>query len=452
MTTRRNFLLDAGSVGVVAAVAGCAGESMKLTCGSGAPMQGFVAPKLGQVRVGVVGLGVRGGAAAERLCLIPGVEVTALCEVREECLAKAVKAVSDKTGRKPKAFLGEEVWKALCESAEVDVVYNCTPWHLHVPVALQAMRSGKHALIEVPAAMYVDECWELVETAEKCRVHCLQLENCCYGEEELLFLNLCRKGLLGELIHGEGGYLHDRRWQIFNDSQWNRWRNRWNQEHRGNQYSTHGLGPVCTYMDINRGDRLDYLVSVDSHQAGYEAFAAGTLSAHDPQRKLRFQMADMNVTTIRTVRGRTILLEHDVTSPRPYSRLNLIAGTRGVARAYPRLEICLEETFPTTSAGHAFDEKKTAEIREKYRHPLWRQYGERAAKQGGHGGMDFLMDLRWAQCLQNGFPLDTDVYDLAAWCSVNELSERSARNRSRALDIPDFTRGGWKTAKPNNFC
>jgi len=318
---------------------------------------------------------------------------------------------------------------------------------------MEAMKNGKHAFVEVPSALTIEDCWKLVETAEETKRHCLQLENCIYGEEELLALNLCRLGLLGDLIHGEGGYIHDRRWQIFNDEQWARWRNHWNEKHAGNYYSTHGLGPIALDMGINRGDRFDYLVSVDSHQAGYEAFARATLAEGNPLRSERFAMSDMNVTTIRTANGRTIMLQHDVSSPRPYSRLNLIAGTKGVFRAYPRLEIFLEgqNQWPENADGHAFTAEMTDRIRVRFRHPLYQRAGEIAKRMGGHGGMDYLMDLRWAQCLQEGRPLDTDVYDLASWCAVGELSERSARNRSQTMDVPDFTRGAWKSPCLSNL-
>jgi predicted dehydrogenase len=426
------------------------GENLKLTSGAGAPMQGFVSPKLDRVRVGIVGLGARGWVALPRLQKVPGLEITALCEVREPQLERAYRHCKSSGAADVKLFRGDEGYKGLCDCPDVDVVYNCTPWHLHAPVSVYAMEAGKHVMIEVPAAMRLEECWQLVETAEATRRHCMQLENCCYGEYELLFLNLCRKGLLGELIHGEGAYIHDRRWQIFNDSQWQRWRSRWNQEHCGNQYSTHGLGPVCQYMNINRGDRLDYLVSTDSRQVGYERYAEGTLPAGDSRRKTRFAMSDMNVTTIRTVLGRTIMLQHDVSSPRPYSRLNLIAGTNGVARSYPRLDIMLENRYPRSAreCHHEFNAEETERLRLEHMHPMWKVAGELAKKVGGHGGMDYLMDLRWVHCLRNGLPLDTDVYDLAAWCSVNELSERSARNRSSSENIPDFTDGGWRDAKP----
>ena len=449
---RRDFLALAGAS--ASALSGCASMSGAHGGASGAPMRNFAVAPMRHIRVGVVGTGARGTVAVRRLPKVPGIEIVAVCDIRTEFAEKAAAVVRQATGKAPRVYAGDAaVYKRLCDAADVDVVYNCTSWDAHVPVALYAMRAGKHVLIEVPSAMYIEDCWALVETAEATRRHCMQLENCCYGEEELLALNLCRLNMLGELIHGEGAYIHDRRWQIFNDAQWERWRNHWNVAHGGNQYSTHGLGPIALDMGINRGDRFDYLVSVDGVQRGYETFAAATLAADNPGRAQRFRMADMNVTTIRTAKGRTIMLQHDVTSPRPYSRLNLIAGTKGVLRAYPRLDIYLEKAdeWPKTSGHHVFDEKTTTLLKETYRHPLYKQVGEIAKKVGGHGGMDFLMDLRWAYCLQQGLPLDTDVYDLASWCAVSELSERSARSRSASIDFPDFTRGVWKQQVNSNL-
>ena len=447
VNTRRDFLLGAATTAGAVALAGCA--SSKAGGGvAGAPMRNLRTAPMPRIRVGLVGTGARGTSAAGRLVKVPGIDLVAVCDIRPAFAERAADAAAAVCGTRPRVFAGSaDEYRKVCDLKDVDVIYNCTSWNAHVPIALDAMRAGKHVLIEVPSAMTLEECWQLVETAEATKRHCMQLENCCYGESELLALNLCRLGMLGELNHGEGAYIHDRRWQIFNDKQWERWRNHWNETHAGNQYSTHGLGPIALDMGINRGDRFDYLVSVDGMPRGYELFAAATLPEGNPGRSQRFAMADMNVTVIRTARGRTIMLQHDVSSPRPYSRLNLIAGTKGVFRGYPRLEISLEgaNEWPTSDAGHhVFDAKRTEALRETYRHPLFRQVGEIAKKVGGHGGMDYLMDLRWAYCLQQGLPLDTDVYDLAAWCSVNELSERSARSRAATLDVPDFTRGAWK--------
>ncbi len=449
---RREFIGGAAVLGMAAAAEGCRTASGGIA--AGAPMRNFRCAPMERIRVGVVGLGARGFFAVKRLMAVPGVDVVAVCDIRPECVEKSVAAVVEKTGSKPLAFSGgAEEFRRLCDLPQVDVVYNCTSWDAHAKVSVCAMECGKHTLVEVPSALTIDECWAFVETAERTKRHCMQLENCCYGEKELLALNLCRLGMLGELLHGEGAYIHDRRWQIFNDEQWERWRNHWNEVHAGNQYPTHGLGPIALDMGINRGDRFDYLVSVDGVQRGYEAFAAATLADGNPGRSQRFAMADMNVTTIRTKLGRTIMLQHDVTSPRPYSRLNLIAGTKGVLRGYPRLEICLEGAgeWPKDSGHHSFDEKTTEEIRVKYMHPLQRTLGEIAKMEGGHGGMDYMMDLRWAYCMRRGLPLDTDVYDLASWCAVCELSERSARNRSTPVDFPDFTRGAWRTKAHSNL-
>ena len=413
----------------------------------------FAAPKLERVRVGVVGIGGRGGAAVERLLLIPGVELTAVCDIQDSMLAKA-RTACDKAGvRRAKEYTGSvEAWKGLCDDPNVDVVYNTTPWWLHAPVALYAMRAGKHAMNEVPGATTVDECWDLVETSEKTSRHCMQLENCCYGEFELLALNLARQGFFGQVVHGECAYIHDlTRGQL--KGYWDNWRLKWNMRHKGNAYPTHGLGPVCNVMDVNRGDRLDYLVSLESDQFNVEEKAKALFPAEAWQRKAKVAMGDMNSTLIRTVKGRSILVQHDVSSPRPYTRINLIQGTRGILCGGDEADLTNgwpyrigQEKGPATGCHTFFDGVTAEEIRQTHKHPLWKKYGVQAKEEGGHGGMDYLMDLRWSICLREGLPLDMNVYDLATLSSICELSERSVRNRSAAQDIPDFTRGGWKTA------
>ena len=440
-TNRRDFLKGTFWMGAAA----LAGGALCDVPAAGGAMATFAAPALRKVRVGCVGLDARGSGAVHRISQIPGVEVAAICDIRPEAVAAQQKWLSKNKKPAAKEFIGAEAWKALCQWDGIDVVYNTTPWNLHAPIGLEAMRCGKHVFIEVPAAMYIDECWALVETSEKTKRHCMQLENCCYGEIEMLAFNICHLGLLGELKHGEGAYIHDLR--SYNlTGYYNNWRLRWNIPHKGNQYPTHGLGPICQYMDINRGDRFDYLVSLESQPTGFATLARETIkNADDWRRKADIQMGDMNTTLIKTVKGRSIMVQHDVASPRPYSRINLISGTKGMLCDYPyRLAV---EDKPGAGA-HGFNDKLAAEWREKYKHPLWKRAGEIAKKVGGHGGMDFLMDLRWAFCLQNGLPLDMNVYDLASWCSLCELTEKSVRNRSNSVDVPDFTRGGWKTTKP----
>ena len=409
--------------------------------------------KLERIRVGIVGLGCRGGMAMDRLPIIPGVEVAALCDTRQD-LIDAAQAKLAKGGKPPaREFTGADACRRMCEWDGIDVVYNCAPWGLHVPVAVCAMESGKHALVEVPAAFTVEDCWRLVETSERTGMQCMQLENCCYGETELLALNIARKGLLGTLVHGEGAYIHDLRSYNYNtpeeDAVWHYrgfWRLKWNAEHKGNQYSTHGFGPICQYMGVNRGDRLDYLVSLESGQFGMEEYAKAKYPPDDWRASLKVAMGDMNTTLVRTVRGRSILVQHDISDPMPYDRLNTVVGTRGILTDYP-FRVGWEDK-PGGGVHRYFDDARAAEVREEFMHPLWRQAGKLAQEVGGHDGMDLIMDLRWAYCMQNGLPLDQDVYDLAAWCSLGELTEKSVREGSMPQKIPDFTRGAWERREP----
>ena len=449
---RRDFLKGAFWMGAAAVAAHGMAENVRIS-GSG-KMTTYHDKPLRNLRVGVVGLG-RGQAGISGFTLVPGGYIAAICDINAARRARTLKYLADKKAPTPKIYgdKGPEDWKRMCEDPEIDLIYNSTPWQLHVPIALYAMEHGKHVVTEVPSAFTVEECWKLVETSERTQRHCMQLENCCYGETEMLAYNLVHLGLLGEISHGEGAYIHDLRtynYEKWDEEKggggyWDYWRLRHNAAHGGNQYPTHGLGPICLDMDINRGDRFDFLVSVDSKQAGFEEVGKG-LHADDPWRSgLKVKMADMNTSIIKTVMGRTIMVQHNVGTAHPYSRLNLIQGTRGVLQDYP-LRIAIEESLG--KGAHGFDEKKTQEIRQKYKHPLWKTRDEIAKRMPvtGHGGMDFLMILRLSFCLQNGLPLDMNVYDLASWCCLCELTEKSADNRGRSMDIPDFTRGGWKTA------
>ncbi|MCR5414464.1 MAG: Gfo/Idh/MocA family oxidoreductase [Kiritimatiellae bacterium] len=447
MQNRREFLKGTAWMGAAAAFAGCVAPAAKL--GGTGTMSGFAAPPLKKVRVGVVGLGMRGPGAVHRLAAIPGVEVAALCDLYPARVDAQQKWLKDNGKPEARPYSGEEGWKAMCES-DLDLVYIVTPWALHTPIALYAMEHGKHAAIEVPSAMNLEECWACVETSERTGRHCMQLENCCYGEIEMLTLNLVRNGKLGELVHGEGAYIHDLRDLNYLDpakgGYQDYWRLKWNRDHFGNPYPTHGLVPLMQAMNINRGDRFDYLTCVSTAQIGMDEYAKVKFGEDSWQAKLHPKCGDMSTTVIRTVNGKTVMIQHDVTSARPYSRINLLSGTQGCLNDYP-FRIALAEKPGDPAHGWA-DDKTRGEIIETWRHPLWKVAGELAKKMGGHGGMDFLMDLRLCYCLQNGLPLDMDVYDLATSCSLTELCERSALNRGASQDVPDFTRGGWETAKP----
>ena len=446
MQSRRGFLKGFALAGAAVAAGKCAANSR---CGgvAGSPMHGYAAPAIPHIRLGVVGMGSRGCGIVNRASRLPGIMITAICDNVKEKVEKAQKMLADKKKPAAKEYLGDTAWQRLCDDPNVDVVYNTTPWALHVPVQLAAMKGGKHVFTEVPSAFTVDDCWKLVETSEKTKRHCMQLENCCYGEVEMLTFNLAKLGMLGEIVHAEGAYIHDLRWM--SQTEWpgvECWRFDENCRHGGNRYPTHGLVPLCLTMDINRGDRLDYMVSMDSSKANFKAYMAANLAPDNPRLKADLKMADMNNTLIKTAKGKSILIQHDVASPRPYSRIQLVSGTKGAIVDYP-YRVVFEEK--SGSGAHSwFDEAKAEEIRMKYRHPLWKSVGELAKRVGGHGGMDFIMDARWIYCLQQGIPLDMDVYDLACSCCLCELTERSVERMSRAYSIPDFTRSDWKTAKP----
>ena len=396
------------------------------------------------VRVGVIGLGMRGSDVPKRFVHIPGTRITALCDILEENVASSAKVVTDAGFPEPACFSGsEDAWKQLCEREDVDLVYICTDWVHHTPMALYAMEHGKHAAIEVPAATTLEECWALVNTSERTRKHCMMLENCVYDFFELTALQMAREGLFGEIIHVEGAYNHnlDPFWGRY----WNNWRLAFNQQHRGDVYPTHGLGPICQVLDIHRSDRMESLVAYDTTPINGPKHAAAAGMEGD------FANGDLTCTLIRTEKGKTILVEHDVMTPRPYSRMYQLVGTDGYAAKYPVQQLCFrEEGAENVDYQNLGKEiKLTGEALEpilaQHRSPILTEELETLAKEvGGHGGMDFIMDYRLVYCLRNGLPLDMDVYDLAEWCCISELSAISCEHGGAPVAVPDFTRGSWK--------
>jgi predicted dehydrogenase len=407
-------------------------------------MSGYAAPKTDKVRIGFVGLGMRGPGAVERMSYIDGVEIVALCDQYEDRVEKMQKFLEKQGLPRAKSYSGsKDAWKAMCENPDIDLIYITTPWSWHTPMAVYAMENGKHAATEVPAAITTDECWQLVETSERTRKHCMMLENCCYDFFELLTLNMARQGFFGEIVHGEGAYIHNLLGLNFDKNGYaEMWRLKENQHRNGNLYPTHGLGPVCQIMDINRSDQMDYLVSMSSNDFQMAA-KAKELAATDSfytEFTTGHYRGNMNTTTVRTHKGRTIMIQHDVTSPRVYSRLHTVSGTKGMASKYPD---------PRVATGHEwFKPEEMKDLEEKYTPEIVKLIGEMAKKVGGHGGMDFMMDWRLIDCLRNGLPLDQDVYDAALWSAIAPLSEKSVANRSSSVDVPDFTNGAWKTNAP----
>jgi predicted dehydrogenase len=407
-------------------------------------MCGYAAPKLDTVRIGFIGLGNRGPGAVERMMHIEGVEIKALCDLQSEKV-NAVKKSLEGSVHRPDIYTDKaDEWKKLCERPDIDLIYIATPWSLHTPMAMYAMNQGKHVCTEVPAAKTIDECWQLVKTSEHTRRHCMMLENCCYDFFELLTLNMARQGLFGEIVHGEGAYIHDLLEGNFSkDKYWNMWRLKENFRN-GNLYPTHGLGPVAQVMNINRGDNMKSLVSSSTKDFTMGA-KAKELAAKDefykPFANKSFR-GNMNTTTVHTEKGRTIMLQHDVSSPNIYSRIYKISGTKGSSLKYPlpaRLAIGDEDWL---------SEEEYKKIEDKYQPAIVKKVGEMAKQVGGHGGMDFLMDWRTIDCLRNGLPLDIDVYDAALWSSIAPLSEWSVANKSNTITVPDFTAGSWKTNQP----
>ncbi len=408
-------------------------------------MCGYAAPKLNKVRVGFIGLGMRGPTHLMAMTKLEGVEIKGVCDIRKEQAENGYKIAKD-AGHKPKVYTeSADAWKRMCDSGDLDLVVISTPWALHAPMALYAMEAGIHVCCEVPIALTLEETWQVVETSERTKKHCMMMENCCYDFFELLTLNMARQGYFGEVVHGEGAYNHNLYDLNFNkDGYYGMWRLRENTRHNGNLYPTHGLGPICQIMDINRGDKMDYLVSISTNDfmMGKRAqeFAAKD-SFYAPYVGAQFR-GNMNVTTVRTNNGRTIMIEHDVTSPNVYSRIHKVIGTEGTALKYPL-------PGKISNGGHHWlNEKEMKEVEKKYELPIVKKVGEMAKKVGGHGGMDFMMSWRVIDCLRNGLPLDQDVYDAASWSCIYPLSGLSVANRAKTLDIPDFTRGSWKTNTP----
>lgn len=409
-------------------------------------------PKLETVRVGFIGLGMRGPGAVQRFMHIPGVQIVALCDLIPEQVEKSQKNLKNAGLPEAVTYSGsEDAWKKLCERDDIDLVYIATDWKHHADMGVYAMEHGKHVAIEVPAAMTLDEIWKLINTSEKTRKHCMQLENCVYDFFELTTLNMAQQGVMGEVLHVEGAYIHNL--EDFWTAYWNNWRMDYNQNHRGDVYATHGMGPACQVLNIHRGDRMKTLVAMDTKAVNGPAF----VKKQTGKEVKDFQNGDQTTTLIRTENERTMLIQHNVMTPRPYSRMYQVVGTEGYASKYPMEEYCLRPSqvdakdVPNHENLNAHgsvpgDVKKA--LMAKYKSPILdKELEETAKKVGGHGGMDYLMDYRLVYCLRNGLPLDMDVYDLAEWCCMAELTRLSIENNSAPVAVPDFTRGGWNKVK-----
>lgn len=403
-------------------------------------MHGFAAPAMDVIRVGATGLGGRGSGNMRRLAQIEGVEIRALNDLEPDRTQAAAESISH-FGFNPELYSGhEDEWKKMCEQDDLDLIIIGTPWGLHAPQAIYAMEQGKHVAVEVPIAVSVEECWKLVETSERTKKHCMMMSNPNYGDFNMMVLGMARDGFLGEIIHGEGAYIHDlMRSHNFTQHYHNMWRLKENATRDGNLYPTHGLGSICNAMDINNGDQMDFIVSVSSDDFMMSE-TAKELAAQDPAFEpfvgVKFR-GNMNTSIIKTKRGRTIMLQHDVTSPRPGVRFDLLSGTKGIVKNRP-------PQFAPDHDGWVSD-AEFAEIRERYRPEISKRVGDIAREIGGHGGIDTLMSWRLVDCLRNGIPLDMSVYDGVLWSVISPLSEWSVANNGRSINVPDFTGGNWQT-------
>lgn len=403
------------------------------------------------VRVAVIGLG-RGMGAVDRFTNMEGVEIKAICDLRPNRVERAQNTLAKRNFPKADEYTGEDDWKKICERDDLDLVYIATPWLLHTPIAVYGMENGKNVAIEVPAALTIEDCWKLVDAAERNKKHCMMLENCVYDFFELTTLNMAQKGLFGEVLHVEGAYIHNL--VDFWTSYYDNWRLDANQKLRGDLYPTHGIGPVCQALDIHRGDKMEYLVSMDTKSVNGLGHAKKNMGVDE------FANGDHTVTLIRTHNGKSIEVQHNVMTPRPYSRMYQLTGTHGFANKYPMEGYTIDPQNEASNEvpnyenlnAHGFitGEEKAA-LMEKYKHPIHVEIEEKAKQVGGHGGMDFVMDYRLIYCLQNGLPLDQDVYDAAEWSCLTELTAISLENNSMPVKVPDFTRGDWNKIQGLQF-
>ena len=386
-------------------------------------------------RIGLIGTGGRGTNLLENL-LGADAKILALCDIVREKAEHAQSLVVKAGQTSPELYTNSEHhFEALVTREDLDLVIIATPWDWHVEMAIAAMKHGKHAAVEVPAATSIEDCWRLVDASEQTRRHCMMLENCCYGANETTVLRMAHAGLFGDLLYGEGAYIHDLRDELFSDKGEGLWRRDFHTRFNGNLYPTHGLGPVANYMGINRGDRFDYIVSMSTPQRGLDEYRKAHVQDTDHRWAERYITGDLNTSLIKTARGLNITLKHDTSNPHPYDRLNVIGGTKGVFVDYPP-----RIYFDGQAGGEAWS---TLDSWKQYQHPLWAQEGEIAKKLGGHGGMDYIMLYRLLQCMREGLCPDMDVYDAAAWSAPGPLSRASVADGSAPQKFPDFTRGKW---------
>ena len=415
-------------------------------------MGDFAAPKLKEIRMAIIGVGGRGHAHLKQLAYIEGTEIVGICDLHEDLVNRSVSSCLEVgNGRHQdiaKYFGGENQWKKMLKKVKPDAVIIATNWNNHAQMAIESMKKGAHAFVEVPIAVTLEEMWEIVDTSEQTQKHCMMMENVNYGRDELMFLNMCREGYIGDFLHAEAAYIHELRFQMEEqDRGTGSWRTHHYAKSKGNLYPTHGLGPVAQYMNLARGDdNFSSLVSYSTPALGRKLYAEKNYSSDHKWNKLEYNNGDLNTSIIKTTLGRTIMVQWDETSPRPYSRHNLIQGTKGILAGFPTRVALDGGVDGITSNHHSWVQGENLEkLYEKYDHPLYRRVGDEAKRMGGHGGMDFIMRYRIIECLREGKPLDQNVYEGCFWSAVTPLSAESLLNDGAPQKFPDFTRGNWKS-------
>ena len=419
-------------------------------------MGDYSAPKLKTVRVAFIGVGARGTGHARQIATIEGTEVVAISDLYQDLVQRSIDNCKEigKGKRHNEIAMysgGENKWKLMLKEVKPDAVFISTNWDNHAPMVIEAMNSGAHAFVEVPMATTIEDMWEIINTSEKTRKHCMMMENVNYGRDEMMYLNMCRKGVIGDFLHAEAAYIHELRFQMEEQKRGTgSWRTHHYAKGRGNLYPTHGLGPVAQYMNLARGDdNFNTLISYSTPALGRKIYAEKNYPSDHKWNKLDYKNGDLNTSIIKTNVGRTVMVQWDETSPRPYSRHNLIQGTKGTLAGFPT-RVALEGGVEgVTKNHHSWAQGKDLEVLyEKYDHPLYKRLGALAKKMGGHGGMDFMMRYRIIECLRKGEPLDQNMYEGCFWSAVTPLSAKSIEDGGAPQRFPDFTRGNWKTTNP----
>ena len=429
-------------------------------------LQSFASASVNKVRIGMIGVGLRGQNHLEMMLNRADVDVIAMADPSALMMAAAQQQIT-KSGKKAAIEYGKGNldYKNLLKRDDIDAVIIATPWEWHIPQAIDALNAGKIPGVEVCGAIKLQDCWDIVNASEKTKIPVMVLENVCYRRDILAVYNMVRKGLFGEILHLQGGYQHDLRGVKFNDgiTPYNsgvefgekgfseaKWRTQHSVNRNGDLYPTHGLGPVAMMIDINRGNRLTRLSSIATKAKGLHKYIVNHPKGGDnhPNAKVNFKLGDIVSTQIQTHNGETILLTHDTNSPRPYNIGFRVQGTDGLWQ---------DSKSGQFSAGMLYIEGKSEkshqwENPEKWikesDHPLWKKY-ETAAEGAGHGGMDFFVDNAFIECIKRKINFPLDVYDLATWYAITPLSEKSIAENGQVQVIPDFTRGKWQMKKPD---